>query len=514
MSQTVITKAFESYKAQQEAVSQPVILDEFVLANVPGLDPTLPIDREEGIPTEHIVHVTDVHQDGFVNPNAVVYSITLDTRIGDFDFNWIGLRNKATGTLAAITHLPTITKYKSIPGVKNGNAITRSILMSYVGAKSATGITVDASTWQIDFTARLFGIDEAERLANRDHYGPASFFADGFLVYKDADGYKVNAGLAYVEGLRSALAQIQSLSVPAGKQFVYVDTSWQGQVTSRWQSHVVVTVSNTELNHYTDDDGFEHFVSKLATIEADGQVVDHRTLKPDYAPKDYVRDLVSTKSDEGHDHDSDYYLKHHVDYMNAQTRDYAFKAAGYTDSFDYPSGVPWNVKSGVYNYQHPGESKLILHLWSGFGSVPAAQLLFNYKNGGIYYRSARDKYGFEEGFVRLDNHEQFVHLHHTTSEFTLSRNGYSKSHLLRRTFIETTITIDADSFEHGDEIVVCNQGENSGTATVTLDSIRGAKIYTPDSTLPALTSIPITGRCTVTFRVVFNNNFYITSVTQ
>ncbi|MFH4741976.1 phage tail protein [Vibrio diabolicus] len=513
MSQTVITKAFESYKAQQEAVSQPVMLDEFVLANVPGLDPTLPIDREEGIPTEHIVHVTDVHQDGFVNPNAVVYSITLDTRIGDFDFNWIGLRNKATGTLAAITHLPTITKYKSIPGVKNGNAITRSILMSYVGAKSATGITVDASTWQIDFTARLFGIDEAERLANRDHYGPASFFADGFLVYKDADGYKVNAGLAYVEGLRSALAQIQSLSVPAGKQFVYVDTSWQGQVTSRWQSHVVVTVSNTELNHYTDDDGFEHFVSKLATIEADGQVVDHRTLKPDYAPKDYVRDLVSTKSDEGHDHDSDYYLKHHVDSINAETRDYAFKADGRVRLYEGLDSVPWNVKSGVYQVTYPGSHvELVMQMLSGKGSTPSAQFRFKYKNGGVYYRSARDLYGFEEDWVRLDNHEQFLYLSNK-SQYQLTRNGYSKSWLFRRNFNDTAITIDADSFEFGDEVVVCNQIEDSGTATVTLASSSGAKIYTPDSKLPALTSIPITGRCTVTFKVLYGN-FFITSVTQ
>lgn len=512
MSQTVITKAFESYKAQQEAVSQPVILDEFVLANVPGLDPTVPIDREEGIPTEHIVHVTDVHQDGFVNPNAVVYSITLDTRIGDFDFNWIGLRNKATGTLAAITHLPTITKYKSIPGVKNGNAITRSILMSYVGAKSATGITVDASTWQIDFTARLFGIDEAERLANRDHYGPASFFADGFLVYKDAEGHKVNAGLAYVEGLRSELAETQSLSVPAGKQFVYVDTSWQGQVTSRWQSHVVVTVSNTELNHYTDDDGVEHFVSKLATIEADGQVVDHRTLKPDYASKDYVQDLVSTKSGKGHNHNDDYYLKHQVDTLNADIREDTFYAQGKTSLYEGLDAVPWDVKSGVYQASLPGShGELVLHMLAKSTSTSAAQFRFRYKNGGAYYRSSRDQYGFEEGWVRLDKHEQFLHLWSSQTEHTLTRNGYSKAYLLVRKYSETRIRIDADSFKNDDEIVICNQIENAGKVTVVLETTRGAKIYAPDNTGHA--SVTITGRCKATFRVT-GSNFYISSVTQ
>ena len=286
MSQTIITKAFETYKAEKEAALQSVQLDEFVLANVPGLDPSQPIDRNETVPTEHIVHISDVHQDGFVNPNAVVYSITLDTRLGDFDFNWIGLRNKASGVLAAITHLAPISKYKSIPGVQNGNAITRSMLMSYLGAKSATGISVNASTWQIDFTARLFGIDEAERLANRDHYDGATFFASGFLVYKEGASYKVTAGLGYVEGLRTLLNGDHILTVPSGQHYVYVDSSWQGQVTSRWHSVVTFQVSTTELTHYTDEHGFIHYLAKIATIQSNGNVIDHRIVKAEFERKD------------------------------------------------------------------------------------------------------------------------------------------------------------------------------------------------------------------------------------
>nr|VVV04432.1 hypothetical protein AW0309160_01827 [Aliivibrio wodanis] len=364
MSQTIITKAFETYKAEKEAVLQSVQLDEFVLANVPGLDPTQPIDRNETVPTEHIVHVSDVHQDGFVNPNAVVYSITLDTRLGDFDFNWIGLRNKASGVLAAITHLAPISKYKSIPGVQNGNAITRSMLMSYLGAKLATGISVDASTWQIDFTARLFGIDEAERLANRDHYDGATFFSSGFLVYKEGASYKVTAGLGYVEGLRTLLNGDHILTVPSGQHYVYVDSSWQGQVTSRWHSVVTFQVSTTELTHYTDEHGFIHYLAKIATIQSNGNVIDHRIVKAEFERKDNaatnadidnkstaakhiklpqfwraflgfltndwngsrtdvgvsqkgVTDGLATKTDkstfENHDHDDDYYLKHQTD---------------------------------------------------------------------------------------------------------------------------------------------------------------------------------------------------------
>ncbi|HCG5577090.1 phage tail-collar fiber domain-containing protein [Vibrio parahaemolyticus] len=335
MSQTIITKAFESYKAQQEALLQPVELNEFVLANVPNLDPSQPIDREAGVPEAHIVHVCDVHQSGYINPNAVVYSITLDTTVGDFAFNWIGLRNKQSGVLCAVTHLLPISKYQSVVGVQNGNAITRSILMSYVGAQQTTGITVDASTWQIDFTARLHGIDEAERLSNRDHYGVASFFADGFEVYRHSGQVYCRQGLCYIEGVRSERLDNTLLAIkPSTVQYVYVDTSWQGHITGRWQSVVELTVSDDERSHYVDTSGFWHYLSKVATIMADGTIIDERQVLMEFEPKlnaatnaeidsrssalkhiklpQFWRALMGY-AQSNHAHDDDYYLKAQVD---------------------------------------------------------------------------------------------------------------------------------------------------------------------------------------------------------
>lgn len=57
--------------------------------------------------------------------------------------------------------------------------------------------------------------------------------------------------------------------------------------------------------------------------------------------------------------------------------------------------VGWNWSSGAYNATIDGASTLILHFYMGEGSCPAAQFRINYKNGGIFYRSARDGYGFE-----------------------------------------------------------------------------------------------------------------------
>ncbi|MUJ22571.1 phage tail protein [Aliivibrio fischeri] len=279
MSQSIITLAFEQYKAEQEAAATAVELNEFVLANIPNQDPSLPIDRAEGLPAaEFIVHVADTSQEGFVNPNAVVYSLIMDTTIGDFEFNWIGLRNKESGVIAAISHIPTVSKFKTIAGVQNGNAVTRSIMMSYFGAQALTNINVDASTWQIDFTARLFGMDERVRLANVDHYGHATFLNDGFEVQKKDSDYSAKIGTGYLGGLRCHSLNPITIADVVPNSGIYLDASYQGQLTSRWQSVFSITCSETEITDYIDDHHVQHYVTKIAEIDGDGNVVDTRFI--------------------------------------------------------------------------------------------------------------------------------------------------------------------------------------------------------------------------------------------
>ena len=279
MAQMIITSAFETLKAEFESKNKPLVLDEFVLANVPEQDENTPIDRAETLPPENqIVFTGAVSQSGFVSPNAVIYSLIMDTGIGDFSFNWIGLRNKAQGTLAAISHIPLLNKIKSVPGVKNGNAVTRSLMMSYVGAKAATGITVDASTWQIDFTARLMGIDETERLANTDHYGQGSFLGDGYQIFKSGGAYSAKAGIGYVGGLRCVAETQIAINHIANNMDIYIDASWQGGLTSEWQTVVDINVSETVLTSYVDSTGLMHYVAKLAEIDNAGNVIDCRIV--------------------------------------------------------------------------------------------------------------------------------------------------------------------------------------------------------------------------------------------
>ncbi len=272
---SVITVAFENWKAQEAASGKAVLLDEFVFANVPNLDPTQPIDRNEKLPpANQIVHRQAVNKAGLASENAVAYSVTLGAEVGNFDFNWIGLLNKASGTVAMITHAPTQKKLKNQNG-QQGNVLTRSFILEFQGAAEETQIKTSAETWQIDFTARLSGIDEMQRLINVDSYGAAAFFNDGFEVTRSGEQYTVKKGLGYVGGLRGELAQNQILNGLRNTK-VYADFSYQGNIVSQWNTVVKITSAAT-LNNYIDAAGFTHQVFAIASIDASGNVKDLRS---------------------------------------------------------------------------------------------------------------------------------------------------------------------------------------------------------------------------------------------
>ncbi|EJO4114825.1 phage tail protein, partial [Salmonella enterica] len=274
MSQTTITLAFEQWKAQQGATGEPVLLDEFVFANVPGLDPDQPVDRNETLPpAEQIVHRQAVSRKGVVNDNAVVHSVVLGADVGDFSFNWIGLVNKASGTLAMIVHAPLQQKLKTAEG-QQGNVLTRSFLMEYNGAQAETGINTPAESWQIDFTARMAGMDERQRLENIDIFGAAAFFGDGWLVGKSGNQFYVTKGTGYVAGLRTTLVENLNITVTTRPVKVWLDVCWTGTLTSVWGVQSRITVADN-LADYVQN-GVQHYVFAVAGIDENGNITDLR----------------------------------------------------------------------------------------------------------------------------------------------------------------------------------------------------------------------------------------------
>lgn len=162
-----ITLAGESLIAQKQGAKQVLDVARFIFANVPGLDPQQPIVRTAPKPpADQVVYTYAIPADGagYVNPNQVVYSAMLGSDIGDFDWNWLGLES-AEGVLFAVAYVPMQQKRKNIPPLQLGNNVTRNILVEYDGAQELTGISIDASTWQHDFTVRLAGIDDGRYCA-------------------------------------------------------------------------------------------------------------------------------------------------------------------------------------------------------------------------------------------------------------------------------------------------------------------------------------------------------------
>jgi hypothetical protein len=66
------------------------------------------------------------------------------------------------------------------------------------------------------------------------------------------------------------------------------------------------------------------------------------------------------------------------------------------------NSVPWNAISGVYNHVRKGSSDLVVHYYQNAGSsTPSLQIRAMYRNGGLWYRTSRDGYGFEEDWDQI-----------------------------------------------------------------------------------------------------------------
>ena len=299
---SLITPQFERYVAEQAIARGTVQFDEFIFANIPGLNENN-LAQYLTMPTStQIVHRQAVSQSGVINENAVVYSVTIGTEVGDFDFNFIGLINRSKNLLAVAVQTDTVKKIRNKNAVQ-GNSITRNILLEFSGAKALTGINVNANTWQIDFTVRLHGLDEKIRLTNRDLYGRAVFFDDSFLVKrKTGNQFTIQPGTAYVEGVRMGLGAEHHLTANSLPCSVYADVVHHCTVTGEYQTEIkYLTQSKAD---YVDTANRQHYVQILADIDSQGNVTDRRLLSPFLGMNPLTLDdtTENTKDKQGHTH--------------------------------------------------------------------------------------------------------------------------------------------------------------------------------------------------------------------
>lgn len=275
-----LTLAGESLIAQKQAAQHGLAVVRFIFANVPGLDPSGPVDRAAGKPpANQIVYTATIPENGagYVNPNQVVYSVQAGSDVGDWDFNWIGLET-AENVLFAVAYVPIQQKRKNIPPLQIGNNLTRNFLVVFDGAQALTGLTIDASTWQHDFTVRLAGIDERERLSNRDIYGRACFFDSSLQLEKVGSVYQLKTGTAYVEGIRVERSAVLPVAPPALPTTAWLDVALQRELNDVVASWSVVFGANKV--DYLDSAGAQHYCVALADIPSTILITDRRPVEP------------------------------------------------------------------------------------------------------------------------------------------------------------------------------------------------------------------------------------------
>ncbi len=61
-------------------------------------------------------------------------------------------------------------------------------------------------------------------------------------------------------------------------------------------------------------------------------------------------------------------------------------------------GMP---NTGAYNVTRSGDSYILVNFYTGVGSCRTLQMKAHYRNGGLFYRSSRDGYGFESGWAQV-----------------------------------------------------------------------------------------------------------------
>lgn len=152
-----LTSCGSQYIALAVANVEDFIIDEFVFAFIPGLDFRTSEPADEPMPSaQQIVHRSSSFIHGVVDANRVTFSQMLDTDIGDFNFNWIGLARKGQGPeqLVAFAYVPTTQKIRRLGSIP-GNSVSRNFVVEHLGIANAMPVQVSAESWMYDYSSEV-----------------------------------------------------------------------------------------------------------------------------------------------------------------------------------------------------------------------------------------------------------------------------------------------------------------------------------------------------------------------
>ena len=272
----ILTTAGELYLASKLAAGQVPVIAAFVYANIVGLDTSVqPPKSEPMAAAQNIVDEQPVTQQGFVNPNQVVFSNILTSTMGGYDYNWIGLKAD-DGTLFAVQYTPTQHKYER-NAQQDGDTQNWNVLTEFNGIAELTQINIPAASWQLDITSRTEKMDFYNTENMQDLFGEKVFIGVGFEVFKDGADHKIKAGVGYVQGLR-VVQDVETILPPGSLPLlVYVDAYYQYIDLDRVITCEIKSASTLPVD-YIDGNGCAHKIAQIASLAADGTVTDSRII--------------------------------------------------------------------------------------------------------------------------------------------------------------------------------------------------------------------------------------------
>ncbi|EII4914147.1 tail fiber protein [Escherichia coli] len=337
----------------------------------------------------------EAYNNGYPSPYGNVLHLKGATAAGEGELfiGWSGtngahapafIRSKRDSTAAAWSEWAQIyTSKDSVPGVNakgnqdtSGNAATATKLQI---ARTINGVSFDGSK-NIELTAEDLNLEQTVELA-------------AGALQKNQNGADIPGKDTFTKNIGACRAFHSAISTGAGNWTTAQLIEWldsQGAFNHPyWMCKCSWSYGNNKI--ITDTGcGTIHLAGCVIEVMGNKGAMTIRVTTP------------STSSGGGTTNAQFTYINHGGDYAPGWRRDYSTKnqqpafALGQTGStVGNDKAVGWNSNSGVYNATISGASTLILYFNMNAGSCPAVQFRVNYKNGGIYYRSARDGYGFE-----------------------------------------------------------------------------------------------------------------------
>ncbi|MCN2484924.1 tail fiber protein, partial [Escherichia coli] len=145
---------------------------------------------------------------------------------------------------------------------------------------------------------------------------------------------------------------------------------------------------------------------------------------------------------------------------------------------DTSGAVPWNAESGAYNVTRSGDSYIVANFYIGVGSCRTLQIRAHYKNGGLYYRSSRDGYGFEEDWTQIYTKKDSI------PGVNADGNQNTTGNAATATKLQTARKIAGVAFDGSADITLTAANVNAYTKTEVTNLLSS---YVKSSALPSMT---------------------------